>query len=133
MIALGVVQQVKRAFKRTNRLATSVGFLLGGFVPVALFVLTHPAGGVVFEPGVNRVSSLVAGGLLYSAQTVFQWARLAFGQALKAAGFVVLLEGVMVVADARWLALVALGYLVVVNGVATGCTLSLGVVKGRVR
>jgi hypothetical protein len=69
--------------------------------------------------------ALVAGGLAYSAKTVFDWAALAFANALKAVGFVVLLEGVMVTAHTPWLAFAALGYLVAINGVATACRLSL--------
>jgi hypothetical protein len=67
--------------------------------------------------------ALVTGGLVYSAKTVFEWARLAFTSAFKSVGFVVLLEGFMVTSTSRWLALAALGYQIAINGVATACML----------
>ena len=42
---------------------------------------------------------IVAGGLLYSAKTVYAWGKLAFHTAAKALGFVVLLEGVMILSQ----------------------------------
>lgn len=119
---LGVVAQVKRAFMRRNLLATLVGLLLGGFVPLAIYFVSHTAR---FELASTN-TALVVGGLCYSAQTVYQWAKLAFDNALKSAGFCVLLEGVMCTTHVHWLAVLALCYLIVINGVATGCNLSLG-------
>jgi hypothetical protein len=122
---LGVVAQVKRAAQRRNLLATLIGCLLGGFVPLAIYVVSHAAA-FTFTSG---PAALVLGGLCYSAQTVYQWARLAFDNALKSVGFCVLLEGVMCTTHVHWLALLSLVYLIVINGVATGCNLSLGVQK----
>jgi hypothetical protein len=68
---------------------------------------------------------LVLGGLVFSAKTVFQWGQLAFQHGGKALGFTVLMEGVMTMSHTPWLALAALGYLTAINGLATGCTLSL--------
>lgn len=122
---MGVVAQVREAFKAKNRLATSLGCLLGGIVPLASYVLAH------FEIASSTAlwwqlnAWLVLGGLLYSAKTVFDWGRLAFQLPIKAFGFVVLLEGVMIASKTPWLGYTALGYLVLINGVATGCTLSL--------
>lgn len=127
---IGVVQQVKRACVKRNRLATLIGFLLGGFVPVAIYVISHrEAGALAWTAASAGPWSLIAGGLLYSAQTVYQWAKLAFQNAAKSLGFCVLIEGVMVTSHTHWLALAALCYLIVINGVATGCTLSLGRAK----
>lgn len=122
MKRLGVVQQVKRAARKGNRLATTIGLLLGGFVPLAIYVVSHVPS-FTFTSG---PAALVLGGLCYSAQTVYQWAKLAFDNAIKSVGFCVLLEGVMCTTHVHWLALLALGYLIVINGVATGCNLSLG-------
>lgn len=122
---LGVVGQVRAALSPANRLASALGFLLGGFVPAATYVVAHrelAAGALWAQLG----TYLVAGGLLYSARTVFDWGTLAFGLRVKALGFVVLLEGVMVTAHTAWLAGAALGYLVAINGAATACKLSLG-------
>jgi hypothetical protein len=122
---LGVVEQVKQALKPKARLAACLGFLLGGFVPLASYVVAH------FEVDTNaplysQLSTLlVLGGLVFSARTVYDWARLAFNASGKALGFVVLAEGVMCTSHTPWLAVSALVYLVCINGIATGCTLSL--------
>jgi hypothetical protein len=118
----GVVSQVRRAFAPGNRLAAAVGLLLGGFVPLAVYVVAHGESGEF--AGHERAWALVGGGLVYSATTVYQWAKLAFTSAFKSVGFCVLLEGVMVTSTTHWLALAALGYLIAINGVATACTLS---------
>ena len=120
-----VVDQVREAFRRQNRLATGAGFILGGFVPVASFILAH------YEvrpdaPLYSQVPTLlVLAGLVYSAKTVFDWARVAFRHPAKALGFVVLTEGVMTFSHTPALAYAALTLLVVINGVATGCNLAL--------
>ena len=67
---------------------------------------------------------LVLGGLAYSAKTVWQWGTVAFQNAFKAFGFVVLLEGVMVTSHILWLSITALVYLMAINGIATGCNLT---------
>lgn len=118
----GLVRDVRTACTKKHRLAMLLGALIGGFVPVAIFFTAHH-GGFVWQ---SESGGLVAGGLLYSVQTVYQWARQAFGQALKSVGFVVLLEGVMVTTHIGWLAVTALVYLVVINGVSAGVTISLG-------
>lgn len=116
-IARSVVGQVRLALKRENRLATAVGSLLGGFVPAATWTMTH------HEPHDWRLL-IVAGGLLYSAITVYKWGVLAFGMRVKAFGFVALLEGVMVMSATAWLSLTALGILIGINAVATAVALS---------
>lgn len=121
----GVVEQVRLALQPKNRLATLMGFLLGGIVPLASFVVAH------YEVDVTRPLYsqlgvlLVLGGLVYSAKTVYDWGKRAFKSPAKAMGFVILLEGVMIAADTSWLGIVALSYLIVINGVATGCNLAL--------
>lgn len=116
---IGVIDQVKMAAR--NPLAALAGFILGGFVPVATFSVSH------LDKGLNEyiLWTLVIGGLIYSALTVFGWAKMAFGNGLKAFGFVVLIEGVMTLSGIAWLAYAALALLVVINGIATGATLSL--------
>jgi hypothetical protein len=124
-VPIGVVDQVTAALRPGARLATVLGFMLGGFVPLASYVVAHfdvDRAIALYE----QVSTLlVIGGLLYSAKTVYAWGALAFRAPLKSAGFVVLLEGVMVFAQTQWLALAALAYLVAINGLATGCNLAL--------
>ena len=62
---------------------------------------------------------------------MFRWGRLAFGSSVKSLGFVVLAEGVMTFCSTAWLSLVALGYLVLINAIATGCTIALDAVGDR--
>lgn len=120
----GVVAQARTALEPKHRLAGLIGIALGGFVPLASYVVAH----YELDPTRHLLAQIgtyfLAGGLLYSAWTVYTWGVLAFYSRIKAVGFVVLLEGVMVAADSRWLALVALGYLMAINGIATGCNLA---------
>jgi hypothetical protein len=125
-VSAGVVAQVRAALQPRARLATALGFLLGGFVPLATYVVAHQELDVQAPLYAQRAAVLVLGGLLFSATTVYQWSRVAFGAWAKALGFVVLLEGVMVTSSTPWLALTALAYLIAINGVATGCRLSRG-------
>ena len=117
---LTVIQQVKRAFGRGARLAGYVGFVIGGFVPAATYTLVH-----------HEVSQypvlwlLVAGGLLYSAITVFKWAVSAFGSVVKSVGFVVLLEGILTFSHIPALSMAALFILIFINAVAAACALQV--------
>lgn len=55
--------------------------------------------------------------------TVYKWGRIAFGMPVKAVGFCVLLEGVLVASSTPWLSCGALVYLCAINAIATGCNL----------
>lgn len=122
---LSIVEQVKAASQKQNRLAVVAGFILGGFVPSASFVLAHreiqPSEPLWFQ----MPTVLVIAGLIYSAKTVFDWASIAFRHPAKALGFVVLVEGVMTFSKTAALSYVALALLVCINGIATGCNLAL--------
>lgn len=118
----GVVPMVREAFKRDNRLAMLCGSVLGGFVPIASYVLAHNELGERWYTSPRL--ALVCGGLLYSAKTVVQWAQMAFRDKYKAYGFAVLVEGVMTFSRTPWLGALALGLLVFINACATGVTLS---------
>ena len=121
--SLGVVEQVRLSLRRGSRLAFALGVLLGGFVPIATYVISHTE----LQPGplwLQPSAAFVAGGLLFSAVTMYRWGVLAFVQRAKALGFVVLLEGTMVTSHTHWLALAALCYLSAINGVATACNLA---------
>ncbi len=118
----GVVECVRKALRPENRLATFIGSVLGGFVPVSCFVLAHIE--IAKEFYTDPKTFLLLGGLVFSAKTVYQWGKMAFRDGSKALGFVLLIEGVMVFAATGWLSQLALGLLVVINAVATGATLS---------
>jgi hypothetical protein len=127
---LSVLDQVKMAFQMRNVIGTVVGFLFGGVVPYLTFKVVHSGikpwvdfGDLLIQP----CAWLAMGGLLYSAITVYAWGVKAFRMGLKAFGFVVLMEGTMTVIphDLAWLAYIPLVYLIVINGIATGCIISL--------
>lgn len=118
--AMPVVEQVRKSFHKKNRLAMICGFLLGSFVPIAAYVLGH------FETKAEPMMWIVVtAGLIYSATTVFQWAKVAFKNPLKALGFCILIEGVMTFSQTQALALAGLALLVIINGIATGTILAL--------
>lgn len=124
---LGLVDQIRLAARRENRLAAVLGAAFGAWIPLACYHVAHnelAAAGAAWRTTVLVV--LVAGALLYSAQTVWEWARLAFDSRAKALGFTVLTEGVMTFAMTEWLSLIALGYLMFINAVASGVTIATG-------
>lgn len=117
---LSVVEQARRATRKTHRLAMACGAVLGAFVPGAIYWLAHTEAAA--RP---LLWALVAAGLAFSATTVYEFGRSAFQHTGKAVGFVVLVEGVMVASSTPWLALLALVLLVAINAVSTGCNLAL--------
>ncbi len=124
---LGVVSQVKRAFSPRNRLAATIGLFAGAIVPVSIYVLAHSeAVPLTRDPATWVVWGLILAALVYSAHTVYSWARLALGGPVKSVAFAVLLEGVMVTSHTPWLRLTVLGYLVAINAIGSACRLSLG-------
>lgn len=130
MLQLGIVDQVKQSMKPNNRLALICGAILGGFVPIATYTIAHCEVDYQAPLWTQWMILLVLGGLVYSALTVFNWAKVAFKHPAKAIGFVVLLEGTMTFSHAGvlgipLLSLAALTLLVGINSVAAGCLLVL--------
>lgn len=95
----------------TNPTKLIGGAVIGGFVPLASYTLAHQPGGVALW---SLSTLLVLGGLLYSAPTVYEWAK-GFAGGLKGFGFVLLLEGILVVSPVPWLSVASLVILVGVN------------------
>ena len=117
---LTVIGQVRQSFKPGAKLAGFTGLVIGGFVPVATWSLVH------YEVSdVPALWLLVSGGLLYSALTVYGWGLAAFGNKAKAAGFCLLLEGILTFAHIRALSLTALAVLVFINAVSAACALQV--------
>jgi len=115
-----IVEQVRMSFKRKNRLAMICGFILGSFIPCATFFVVHS------DVLVSRLYwILVAGGLLFSAKTVYDWTKVAFNSGWKAFGFCLLVEGVMTFSTLAYLSWAALAILAVINGIETGCKIAL--------
>jgi hypothetical protein len=112
--------------------ALTLGSLLGAFVPATTYVVVHVGG--LLSVGNGRVTAapfghpgwaLVAGGLAFSATTVYRWGCSAFRPSVgpltllellythcKALGFVLLVEGTLLLSPSPLLGYVALGYLV---------------------
>lgn len=120
----GIVAQTRAALRPGARLGTMLGAVLGAFVPTATYVVAHHELNPALPLWRQFGSLLVAGGLAYSATNVFSWGRLAFRSPVKAAGFVVLLEGVLVGSRTPWLSIAALAVLAGINAIATGAILS---------
>jgi hypothetical protein len=117
---LSIVDQVRTATFRQNRLAMVMGFTLGSTIPLCTYWVAH------YETADRPLMWILAtGGLIYSAKTVFDWAHIAFKQPAKALGFVVMLEGVMTFSNTPWLGWLCLLLLMVINGVSAGCQLAL--------
>ena len=117
-----MVDQVRIALTPANRLPTALGCVLGGFVPVASYFVAHAE--IAYSYHGAAMLSLVLGGLVFSAKTVWQWGRAAFADSWKASGLVLLLEGIMTLSSTQWLGIAALVLLAAVNAIATGVTLS---------
>lgn len=122
----GVVDQVRQALMKKNRYAMIGGAILGGFVPAASFEIARYE--VQAEP---MMYVLVTGALIYSAMSVFDFAKIAFKHPAKALGFVVLLEGVLVFAKNEYLSLAGLVLLVAINAIAAGNALVFDQKKAR--
>ncbi len=88
------------------------GALVGAFVPCAVFALVHFTAWQSW-----RLAPLVAGGLLFSAKTVYQWTSRCFRDRGKGLGWTVLAEGIMTLSPPILLplALIALGFLATIN------------------
>jgi hypothetical protein len=123
---LGVVDQCRVAAR--NPLPTTLGGMLGAVVPFGTYQVAHHdlQSADWSSWGCLIPALLVLGGLGYSATTVVGWGRLAFGSTVKAVGFAVLLEGLLIAQSQQWLGVVALVYLCAINAVATGVTLTRG-------
>ncbi len=122
---MSVLDQCRTAWQKKNRHATVAGFILGGFMPIASYVVSHNEIEKTSHVLAQMPTYLVTGGLIFSAVTVFNWSAVAFRSKVKAFGFVVLVEGVMTLSQVKLLAFAALLMLIVINGIATGCHLSL--------
>ncbi len=114
---LGVLAQVSAATSRPVALA--IGATVGGFVPIASFMLAHHE-----APTRPVLWALVAAALIFSGLSVYEWTSKAFGSRLKALGFVILTEGIMLSTGNQYLAFAALALLVGINATATGAHLA---------
>lgn len=129
LAALGVMDQIRVAFSGKHLSGTVIGFLLGGIIPFTTYMVSHDSelqGCTFWTLWMHLSWYMVLGGLIFSAKTVFKWTKKAFNDGWKGMGFVVLLEGVMTTFHCQWLCIIILSYLVLINGIATGCNLAFG-------
>jgi hypothetical protein len=122
-MAIGLLEQMRVA--RSHPWAAAMGGALGGFVPIAAYVISHlelrDADGRMdlWKP----IAPVLLACLFFSVSTVWQWGVQSFRERFKASCLVIAIEGVMVLSSTPILSVVALAYLVLINAIATACTL----------
>lgn len=100
--------KIERHAKRLGK--QTIAAVAAGFLPVASFVVAR------FEAPTNpTLYCLVGASLAFSAPQLAEWARTWCGHWVKALGFAVLLEGVMIFSSVWPLALTGLAILVLIN------------------
>lgn len=106
---------------RSQWLATAIGCIIGAVVPVLVYRIAH-----FHAAGTPALWLIVAGGLLFSATSVFSWGQKLFGGAwYKAGGFTLLIE-LSTVFVSGWESYVALSVLMAVNAVNMAHALVVG-------
>ena len=121
-----VVTQLECAIKNPH--AALIGALIGGLVPWFGRTLAHDQVPAAWSAGntplVLTMIAVVLGCALFSALSVYKFGRAAFGDSRKALGFVLALEGVMLVTTGAT-STVALAVLILINAVANGSVIAL--------
>ena len=121
-----VVTQLECAIRRPQ--ATLIGALVGGLVPWFARTLAHDQLPAAWSSG-NRglavvMLAVVLGCSCFSAITVYKFGRATFGDTRKALGFVLAIEGVMLVSTGVTSS-VALAVLIAINALANGAAIAL--------
>ncbi|MCK9567454.1 hypothetical protein M0R72_00730 [Candidatus Pacearchaeota archaeon] len=116
--ASSVIDQIRIAFS-VSAIGSLVGIVLGASIPLTTFMIAHHE----VKEFWSFYTALVAGGLIFSANSVFFWTKAAFRSSVKALGFVVLIEGAMILSKIEWLGYLGLGILIAINAVASGANL----------
>jgi hypothetical protein len=121
-----VVTQLECAIRNPH--AALIGALIGGLVPWFGRTLAHDQIPAAWSAGHQSIAwvmiAVVLGCALFSALSVYKFGKAAFGDSRKALGFVLALEGVMLVSTGIASA-VALAVLVLINAVANGSVIAL--------
>jgi len=121
-----VVTQLECAFRNPH--AAAIGALIGGLVPWFGRTLAHEEIPSVWSAGNHGLAmvmiTVVLGCACFSALSVYKFGKAAFGDARKALGFVLALEGVMLVSHGAT-STVALAVLILINAVANGSVIAL--------
>ena len=121
-----VVTQLECAIKNPH--AALIGAVIGGLVPWFGRTLAHDQVPAAWSSGntslVMVMIAVVLGCALFSALSVYKFGKAAFGDSKKALGFVLALEGVMLVTTGAT-STVALAVLILINAVANGSVIAL--------
>jgi hypothetical protein len=121
-----VVTQLECAIRRPQ--ATLIGALVGGIVPWFARALAHAEVPTAWSAGHIGVAltmiGVVLGCAVFSAITVYKFGRATFGDERKALGFVLAIEGVMLVSSGAT-SNVALAVLIAINALANGSAIAL--------
>lgn len=121
-----VVTQLMCAIKNPH--AAAIGALVGGLVPWFGRTLAHDQVPAAWSNGNHGLAlvmiAVVLGCACFSALSVYKFGRAAFGDSRKALGFVLALEGVMLVSTGATSA-VALAVLILINAMANGSVIAL--------
>ncbi len=121
-----VVTQLECAIRNPH--AALIGALIGGLVPWFGRTLAHDQVPAAWSAGNAALAmtmiTVVLGCALFSALSVYKFGKAAFGDSRKALGFVLALEGVMLVSTGAT-STVALAVLILINAVANGSVIAL--------
>jgi hypothetical protein len=121
-----VVTQLECAIKNPH--AALIGALIGGLVPWFGRTLAHEEIPAAWGSGNSSLAmamlAVVLGCACFSAISVYKFGKAAFGDSKKAIGFVLALEGVMLVSHGVT-SNAALAVLILINAVANGSVIAL--------
>jgi len=121
-----VVSQLECAARNPH--AAAIGAVIGGLVPWFGRTLAHEEIPSTWTAGNHGMAmamiAVVLGCACFSAISVYKFGRAAFGDSRKALGFVLALEGVMLVSHGTTSA-VALAVLIVINAISNGSVIAL--------
>ncbi len=120
-----VVTQLECAIRNPH--AAAIGAVIGGLVPWFGRTLAHdeiPAAWSGSHGLALAMIAVVLGCACFSGISVYKFGKAAFGDARKALGFVLALEGVMLVSTGAT-STVALAVLILINAVANGSVIAL--------
>jgi hypothetical protein len=121
-----IVTQLECAIRNPH--AAAIGAVVGGLVPWFGRTLAHEEIPSAWSSGHHGLAmamiAVVIGCGLFSGLSVYKFGRAAFGDARKALGFVLALEGVMLVSHGATSA-VALAVLILINAVSNGSVIAL--------
>ena len=121
-----VVTQLEIAIRRPH--AALIGALVGAVVPWFARTLAHEELPAAWSGGNRALAAImiavVMGCAVFSALTVYKFGKATFGDVRKAVGFVLAMEGVMLISHGTT-STVALAVLIAINALANGATIAM--------